>query len=83
MSTNNKKRTERAQLALQQYVEAKGETFEQTSDEVCDLIADLLHLTRRMHLKGEHWRNTDQMLAMAQLHFDAEISDAEEEGEAV
>lgn len=37
-------RRERASIALQGYVEAKGETFENSSSEAVDLIADLLHL---------------------------------------
>jgi hypothetical protein len=81
MSSSNETRAERAAQALQAYVEAKGEVFERSGDEVCDLVADLLHLTHRLHSQNSQERNAEQMLAMAQMHFDAEISDPEEEEE--
>jgi hypothetical protein len=80
-ASSNSARAERAKAALHHYVEAKGEVFESSGDEVCDLVADLLHLTRRLHSQNSHERNPEQMLAMAQMHFDAEISDPEEEEE--
>ena len=41
----NKTRAHRAEIALQNYVEGKSETYERSSSEITDLIADLLHLT--------------------------------------
>jgi hypothetical protein len=82
MSTSNEIRVERAEQVLQAYVEAKGEVFERSSDEVCDLIADLLHLTHRLHSENTEERDIEQMLAMAQMHFDAEHENPEEEEEA-
>src|SRR5262245_32421082 len=48
MTASNDTRAERAQAALQSYVEAKGEVFENSSSEIADLIVDLLHLAVRI-----------------------------------
>jgi hypothetical protein len=45
---DNHDRAERARVALQTYIEAGGETFEESSSEIVDLIADLLHLTANL-----------------------------------
>jgi hypothetical protein len=44
---DNRDRAERARNALEAYIEARGEAFENSSTEIVDLIADLLHLNRR------------------------------------
>ena len=41
---DNRDRADRARTALQAYIEARGETFENSSSEIADLIADLMHL---------------------------------------
>ncbi len=80
MSTSNDTRAERAQVALQAYAEAKGEVFENSSSEIADLIADLLHLAARL-LEGENTLEdtVERCLRLAQMHFDAEHGDPEEE----
>jgi hypothetical protein len=80
MTNNNDTRAERAQAALQSYVEAKGEVFENSSSEIGDLIADLLHLAARL-LEGEHsgGETVERCLRLAQMHFDAEHENPEEE----
>jgi hypothetical protein len=69
-------RAERAENALRQYVEAKGEAFENSSSEIADLIADLLHLTVRLDQGDDPVENT---FHLAQLHFEAEHGNPEEE----
>jgi hypothetical protein len=76
MSTRNDIRAERAQAALQSYVEAKGEVFENISSEIADLIADLLHLTLRIDQGDDPVEST---LRLARMHFDAEHNDPEEQ----
>jgi len=73
--TDNQTRADRADEALRQYVEARGEVFEQSSSEIADLIADLLHLTARWD-EGDD--AIDSTLRLARMHFDAEC---DEEGE--
>lgn len=73
--TDNQTRADRADEALRQYVEAKGEVFEQSSSEIAELIADLLHLTARWD-EGDD--AIDSTLFLARMHFDAEC---DEEGE--
>lgn len=74
--TSNDTRADRAQIALQSYVEAKGEVFENSSSEIADLVADLLHLAARTDQGEEAVEST---LRLAQMHFDAEHNDPEEE----
>lgn len=69
MTTRNDIRAGRAQAALHSYVEAKGEVFENSSSEVADLMADLLHLTVRID-DGDH--GPASVLRLARMHFDAE-----------
>jgi TorA maturation chaperone TorD len=80
MTTRNDIRAERAQAALQSYVEAKGEVFENSSSEIADLIADLLHLAARL-LEGENTaeETVERCLRLARMHFDAEHNNPEEE----
>jgi hypothetical protein len=80
MTTSNDIRAERAQAALQSYVEAKGEVFENSSSEIADLIADLLHLAARL-LEGKNTaeETVERCLRLAQMHFDAEHNNPEEE----
>jgi hypothetical protein len=73
--TDNETRANRADEALRQYVEARGEVYEQSSSEIADLIADLLHLTARWD-EGDD--PIDSTLRLARMHFDAEC---DEEGE--
>ncbi|HTU91465.1 MAG TPA: hypothetical protein VMF69_15390 [Gemmataceae bacterium] len=76
MTTRNDIRAERAQAALQSYVEAKGEIFENSSSEVAELMADLLHLTVRIDQGDDPVEST---LRLARLHFDAEHNNSEED----
>ena len=77
MTTRNDIRAMRAQAALQSYVEAKGEVFANSSDEIADLMADLLHLTVRID-QGDHPETT---LRLAQMHFTAEHNNPEKDAE--
>jgi hypothetical protein len=72
MTTGNDMRAERAQAALQCYVEAKGEVFENSASE----IADLLHLAVRI---DDRDNGPTSVLRLAQIHFDAENNNPEEE----
>lgn len=74
--TNNDTRAERGQIALQAYVEAKGEVFENSSSEIADLMADLLHLAVRTDQGEAAVENT---LRLARMHFEAEHENPEEE----
>lgn len=65
MHPANGTRAERAQAALQSYVEAKGEVFENSSSEIADFIADLLHLAARLDEKGLALRAAINDLAAA------------------
>jgi hypothetical protein len=76
MTNRNDMRAERARAALQPYVEAKGEVFENSSSEIADLMADLLNLTVRID-QGDH--PVESTLRLARLHFDAEHNNPEEE----
>lgn len=76
MTTRNDIRAERAQAALQSYVEAKGEVFENSSSEIADLMADLLHLTVRIDQGDDPAEST---LRLVRMHFDAEHNNPEEE----
>jgi hypothetical protein len=76
MSTRNDIRAGRAQAALQSYVEAKGEVFENSSSEIADLMADLLHLIVRIDQGDDPVEST---LRLARMHFDAEHNNPEEE----
>ncbi|MFI5109732.1 MAG: hypothetical protein ACHP78_12900 [Terriglobales bacterium] len=73
----NAERAARAQTALQHYIEAKGEAFENSSTEIVDLIADLLHLAATTDQGDDP---IDTTLRLARLHFDAEHDDPEESG---
>lgn len=72
---SNDTRAHRAEIALQAYVEAKGEVFENSEDEIADLIADLLHLGARNESDNE------RILRLGQMHFDAEHNNPEEDEE--
>ena len=64
----NEARAERARTALQHYVAAKGEVFENNSSEIADLITDLLHLSVRIDQGDDPVEST---LRLARMHFDA------------
>lgn len=71
----NSERADRALKVLEFYqTECLGEVFEGNSQEISSLIADLLHLTRRVDQGDEPIWST---LRLAQRHFEAE-----EDGEA-
>ena len=74
--TSNDTRAERARHALQAYVLAKGDVFENNSSEIADLMADLLHLTVRTDQGDEAVEST---LRLARMHFEAEHGNPEEE----
>lgn len=80
MINSNDTRAERAQAALQSYVEAKGEIVENSSSEIAELIADLLHLAARL-LESENSgeETVERCLRLARMHFDAEHENPEEE----
>jgi NTP pyrophosphatase (non-canonical NTP hydrolase) len=69
----NETRAQRAEAALMQYVEAKGEVFENSSSEIADLIADLLHLAAKLD------EEVEGVLRLAMTHFEAEHGNPEEE----
>ena len=71
----NETRAQRAEAALMQYVEAKGEAFE-SSSEIAELIADLLHLTAQLDQGDEP---VECILRLARIHFEAEHGNPEEE----
>jgi len=68
----NEERAERARQALEHYVEAKGEVFENSSSEIADLVADLLHLAVRTD-EGDD--AVQSALRLAVLHYEAENAD--------
>jgi hypothetical protein len=76
--TTNRTRALRAETALRNYVEAKGEAFEANGSEISDLIADLLHLAASSD-QGED--GVETTLRLARMHFDAEHGNPEEEAE--
>src|SRR4051812_35207468 len=76
MTSSNATRAERAQNALRAYVEAKGEVCENSSSEIADLMADLLHLAVRTDQGEEPVEST---LRLARKHFDAEHDNPEED----
>jgi hypothetical protein len=65
----NKTRAHRAEIALQNYVQDKSEVYEESSSEIADLVADLLHLTASLD-EGED--AVESTLRLARMHFDAE-----------
>jgi hypothetical protein len=73
---SNETRAQRAEAALLQYVEAKGEVFENSSSEIADLIADLLHLAARLDEGDDPIEST---IRLARMHFEAEHGNPEEE----
>jgi hypothetical protein len=71
---SNAARAKRAEQALRYYVESIGETFENNSSEIADLIADLLHLAAT----NEGGETEDEspvldVLDTAQNHYEAEV----------
>jgi len=68
-AARNNVRAERAHAALEQYVLAKGEVFENSSSEITDLITDLLHLTVRID-QGDN--PVESTLMLARMNFEAE-----------
>jgi hypothetical protein len=69
--SENETRAHRAYQALRQYIEAKDEVFEESSSEISDLIADLLHLAARWDQGDDP---IESSIRLARMHFDAEIS---------
>jgi hypothetical protein len=66
---DNRDRADRARTALQAYIEARGETFENSSSEITDLIADLLHLAADL---DEGFDPIESTIHLARMHFEAE-----------
>jgi len=77
MDITNAARAQRAETALREYIEAKGEVFERSSSEIADLMADLLHLAVRLDEGDDPAANT---LRLAEMHFEAEHENPEEIG---
>ena len=67
---DNRDRAERGRTALQAYIEARNEAFENSSSEIVDLIADLLHLEPLIAMKDTS--PFDSTLRLARMHFEAE-----------
>jgi hypothetical protein len=74
--TDNERRADRALTALEHYVAAKGEVFENSSSEIVDLITDLMHLTARIDEGDDPVEST---LRLARMHFEAEQGEPETE----
>jgi hypothetical protein len=66
---DNRDRADRARNALQAYIEDRGEVFENSSSEIADLIADLLHLAADL---DEGFDPVESTLRLARMHFEAE-----------
>ena len=81
MSTSNNTRADRAEETLERYVTGKGEVFESSTDEITDLMADLLHLTAHYAVEdGEDVEAyLEKALRLARMHFEAEHENPEEE----
>lgn len=62
-------RADRARKVLAHYVTTRGDTFEGSSSEIADLIADLLHLAARID-EGE--QPITSTLARARCHYETE-----------
>jgi hypothetical protein len=78
----NATRRGRAEKTLRFYVETRGEAFEGSSSEAADLIADLLHWVQALDepLPIGQESHAAGTLFLAQLHFDADYGNPEEEG---
>jgi len=71
-------RLDHARAALTAYFEAKGEAlpegpWDYEDTDVSDLIADLLHLQKRLEL-----REIEATLQTARMHFEAEQDESDE-----
>jgi hypothetical protein len=71
MTSENDERAARAETALQQYIEVRGEVFEHSSSEIADLITDLLHHAVRL---DDRDRPVEGVLRLARMHFEAEAT---------
>jgi hypothetical protein len=74
-------RLDHARAALTAYLDAKGEAlpegpWDYQDTDASDLIADLLHLQKWLGLRG-----TEETLATAMLHFEAEQADVDEDSQ--
>lgn len=72
-------RLDHARAALSAYLDAKGEalpdgSWDYQETDASDLIADLLHLQKRLGL-----RDTEQTLQTALMHFEGEEDDETED----
>lgn len=76
--SKNHRRADRAEKALQTYIEARGDVYEANSSEIADLIADLLHLTMRLDQGDDP---IDSTLRLARMHFDVEHGNPDEEAD--
>ena len=84
MSTkDNKARVERARNMLRDYVEKQlGEKYEESEDEIIDLVTDLRHLAADVskEQEAEGYRiDFEEVIRMSEVNFDAETEDEEED----
>ena len=73
---DNEARAKRAADAVYGYIKAKGETYEESSSEIVDLMTDLLHLAIKL---DEGIDPVESTLRLAQMHFEAEHADPKDE----
>jgi hypothetical protein len=77
MPMTMEERLDHTRTALNAYFAEKGEPARNNDDyedtDVSDLIADLLHLQKKLQL-----RDTEKTLATARMHFEAEQQEVEE-----
>jgi hypothetical protein len=79
--TSTQNRAARAAEILEAYAVAKGEAFEASTDEIVDLIADLLHLSAKYAAEdgGDVESYIEKALRVSRMHFDSEYGNPEEE----
>lgn len=70
-------RAERARTSVITYIKAAGDTFDLKTEYidpcyVSDLITDLLHFNDRMHSDKETKQETEDILRVALMHYEAE-----------
>lgn len=73
MSSYNERRARHGQSTINEYLKIKGESAgivpEDQADEICDLIADLLHLAKAKGFDAQEIHDR------ALMHFDGETDD--------
>lgn len=76
MKAKNHERANRARVALRTHVKASSEQYEESLDEITDLITNLLHLKTQMVEAGE---DDSDVLASAKMHHEAEQAGVDDE----